>query len=154
MKPTEEQWKLIKDVALDRYCGVKFLIDGYAVKVQINRVSDLKLALYVSVDGKINAGWMDPRNSDYADIQKRFLKETKVPCIRSTAKNIRIFGKKYIKDINKKKTLIMYDVMWNSFKSLRRHLVSNNDSIVVTGPDFLVDMINKSQPETKKQVVS
>lgn len=64
-------------------------------------------------------------------------------CCPTTYKNVKKFGVRGLRDLQKRCTIVFYDITWNSFAQLIKHLQTHNKSIEVKGPEYLVEQLEK-----------
>jgi hypothetical protein len=144
MNYTKEQWEVIKKCATSMYSHVILQCDDYKVHINAVRVSELKLALMVHVNGEFKGIWMDPKKTEFTEIQTRFLRP-RFRLLRKTSNLVKLYGKRRINQMNRNLTVVCYDPTWTSFGSLKNHLLKNNKSVVVTGPESLLEELSPAK---------
>lgn len=149
MQVTDEIWNDIER----RLIGFPILntaylkIDGYHITMRLSRVKkSLTFQIFLIIDGEFNADWYSPTKTQHAEIQRRFLKKvlSHFSVIPMSLKNVKKYGKRFIKEFNTEHKSYYYEPFWPNFHSLKKHLFENNTSIeLVQEPytcDFLVDL--------------
>jgi len=124
---TKQEWKEVES-NMQPFGAARLKIDGYEISLAVHPVNKFKFAICIYVNGVIKGNYL----TEDCEERRRFMRESK-RCAYSGKHKKRMlkFGKKYLKewgvDINK--TYSIYFPWWNSFNSLKRHLVKNNKSI-------------------------
>lgn len=140
MQITKKEWiEQVEDQLffMPSLSRVTLICDGYRLTLKLFRVKKtLSFRIFTYINGSFNHEMMSEKNVQYADIQNRFLRKTKLNSsnIKMTKKNIRAFGKKRIEEHNNKYTAYLYDPSWLNFSSLYNHLIKNNKSVELTCP--------------------
>lgn len=124
---TKKEWDVFEEKLSDPYGGiVRLLVDGYEVSVIVVQEKPLHFSLALYVDGKIKSAW----SLNDCDIRRRFYRK----CSKKlySAAEIREFQK----ELGKRKAdklaagrFEYYTPYWNTAKSLKAHLIKNNQSI-------------------------
>lgn len=128
-KPTTEQWREIGQRLSVMYDTVYLDCDGFLVALTLRRVGEMRLAITVYVNGWFKAKWLGlASNQEPSEEGRRFFQERTASVYSGKTKNAirRAFGKK-----ESERKVSYRSGFWSSFNSLRRHLVTNNDSIVL-----------------------
>jgi hypothetical protein len=131
---TKEDWKTVEDNLKLFYTLVKLKCDGYNITLRLERLTQFKNGIAIYVNGKFEGKWL----IEDCEERRRFLRS--VNMFLYTQKQ-RANMKKISKGLRKKCGLPDPDVRstywtyyWNSFQSLKRHLIKNNTTIeLLTG---------------------
>ncbi len=124
---TKEDWDVFEEKLSNPYGGmVRLLVDGYEITVVVAQEKPLHFCLELYVDGKIKAEWL----TNDRDIRRRFFRK----CSKKlySAAEIREFRKELGKRQADKLAAERYECYtpyWNTAKSLKAHLIKNNQSI-------------------------
>lgn len=133
IKPTADEWKDIERRLGNMYDTVHLDCDGFLVALQLGRVQSLRLGISVHVNGWFKGVWLGVgRDNPPTEEGRRFYQERTASVYRGKQKIAirRAFGKK------KSEAKFSYRYpFWASAKSLRRHLVTNNESIRLLSHD-------------------
>lgn len=131
-QPSAEQWKKIEADVMRLYHPVYFDIDGYLVRLMLERVSKLRLGIVVYVDGQLDMNWLGLAGDEPTEIGRRFFQERTRSVYRGKDKRLakRVLGKKEAEKKNSHR-----HPWWESPVSLRRHLVANNGVIRLLDAD-------------------
>ncbi|MBQ3566798.1 MAG: hypothetical protein IJA12_06435 [Oscillospiraceae bacterium] len=123
---TAEDWKYCEEALSGYYGRVRLKVDDYDVTLAVVPTGKLKQEIAVYVNGEIRCEWF----LNDCDIRQRFYQEHK-KCF---------FSQKDLKKIKREKKEIRemllkgayhywYSPTWTSFRSLKSHLLKNNQSI-------------------------
>lgn len=124
---TKEDWDVFEKKLSDPYGGmVRLLVDGYEITVIVVQDKPLHFNLVLYVDGKFKTEWV----ANDCDIRRRFFRK----CSKKvySAAEIREFRKELGKrraDKIAAERFEYYTPCWNTAKSLKAHLIKNNQSI-------------------------
>lgn len=129
---TVEEWKSCEE-RLSGYWGVIHLkADEYNLTLAVVQTQKLKQEIVVYVDGKIKGEWI----GNDCEIRRRFFNKHK-KCIFPQTEMKKI--KKMRKEIREKALenayFYWYEPYWQSFRSLKSHLLKNNASIELVEND-------------------
>ena len=134
---TKEQWALVEASLRHPYGTVKLLVDGYNLRLQVQPVKPMRLAIAWYVDGSFKGAWLKKD----CDIGKRFA----CPHImylyspKEKARILKIFGKRgaarNFPKLDEKRIYLGW--AWASFRSLKRHLIANTQSISLQSDDAI-----------------
>ncbi len=127
-KNTEEQWKIVEEKLFGCFGMVKLLIDGYEVLLMIHRIGKMQLAIAVYINGQIKGEYLDKGSEESRRFY--FLKKRYVMSLKYRQKVKRL--SKRVREgliLHEDDVVTYYYPWWTSFKSLRRHLIKNNESI-------------------------
>lgn len=142
---TKDEWTKVEQKLTHLYSSVKLRCDGYNLTLCVVPNGPLKLAIAWYVDGEFKGVFLknDP------EIGKRFACPHVLHVYRPAQKT------KIIKDFGKRGAARLFPQLdathtyrswvWESFKSLKRHLIANNQSISLVGNDEL-DILTSEQP--------
>lgn len=121
---TADDWKNAEE-KLNRYYAVRLSIDNYDVTLRIVP-NGMRLEIAVYVNGCINGS--DIVND--TDIRRRFYqKHIKSILTAKDKKLMRGISKAKRKEIEENSKFSWYEPYWQSFRTLKRHLINNNKSI-------------------------
>ena len=124
---TKNDWETFEARLSDPYGGrVDLMIDGYKIAVVVARTKPLRFVLELYVDGHFDLKWL----TEDCEIRRRF-------CRKCSKK---LYSAAKIKEIQKEcgkrfaskcaaETYEYYMPVWNTAKSLKTHLIKNNQSI-------------------------
>lgn len=136
MMPTKEQWEEITKKLSGVYGTVYLLIDGYQVAIARRMIKKNQLCNVVFVNGEIKSEWgvtyrSNEKKPEIPEEVKRFWRPR---CHNVfTPKSVQPFVKKYGKRRAEKEGCFdkkyHFDPYWSGVVSLKRHLMSNNESI-------------------------
>lgn len=123
---TKEEWKQAEEDLKFLFKTVKLNCDGYELALSLQRLDTYRNVIVFYVNGVFNGKWL----LEDCEERRRFFRKEKRSLL--TAK-----GKAQFKKLSKKKQAewsdkFFYDVYtpyWTSFKSLKKHLTQNNESI-------------------------
>ncbi|TEB10024.1 hypothetical protein Pmgp_02719 [Pelotomaculum propionicicum] len=103
--------------------------DGYEVTLRLGRISQFKNAILVYINGEVRGEWLlkdcEERRRFFQPVKRSVLSRKTCSGLRKISKKLR--QKAGLPDPDAKYTY--YCPYWTSFKSLKRHLIKNNDSI-------------------------
>lgn len=124
---TPEQWKEIEKQLSCPGGVARLRIDGYDLQFEVRPVKPLRWVIVPFVNGHSRGAWLS-RNEDgeWHEEARRFL-PLKIRCL-FTAAQLAHAGKKLAKELRQKK-FEHRAFYWTSFAAMKRHLISNNDSI-------------------------
>lgn len=134
--PTDEQWQKAEINLLSPFGFVNMTCDQYTISVLVNQVEKLRMGLFVYVDGFIRGRWL----IEDCEERRRFMRPS-VSRLYSRAEAARFKalerslnrlkgGPPFTTDYDK--TLTLYYCHWNSFATLKRHLLAHNHNITIT----------------------
>lgn len=126
---TTQDWKEVEERLKSFYDAVELAIDQYKVNLVLERISQFKNVIMVYINGKIDWKW----SSEDCEERRRFFQ----PCTKSLVspkqkKSLSKISKRLRKEVGLLDPDVKYTFYrpyWTSFKSLKRHLTKNNDSI-------------------------
>lgn len=124
---TVAEWKQAETQTVRMFGGCKLLVDGYNLFIRMEPYDAYKNCIMIYLDGKPTYKW---RGED-CEIRRRFCCPVTSSAIR-TKKQRDAFKKMSKKDqaaIKERMRFTYYLPYWNSFASLKRHLIANNNSI-------------------------
>lgn len=122
---TKEEWESIERKL--RYPGatVFLQIDGYLIGLQVQTYK-MKMVIAVYADGHIKIEWA----ANDCEIRRRFYMCSKHSLLSASERKKLMKEKKAVREeIEKQCTYFSYSPYWTSFRSLKNHLIKNNDSI-------------------------
>lgn len=121
---TANDWKNVEE-KLNRYYSVQLSIDNYDVMLSII-THGMRLDIAVYVNGCIDGS--DIVND--TDIRRKFYQKHVTSVLTAKDKKLmRGISKAKRKEIEENSKFYWYEPYWQSFRSLKRHLVQNNTSI-------------------------
>ncbi|OYZ03461.1 MAG: hypothetical protein B7Y42_00340 [Polaromonas sp. 28-63-22] len=134
---TKEEWAAVEAGLRYPYDSVKLLVDGHNLTLQVQPDKPMKMVIAWYVDGAFKGAWLKADS----DIGKRFACPHAVHLYTPTQKaRIRKdYGKrgtaKYFPELDRKATYLGWT--WASFRSLKKHLIANNQSINIQPDDTI-----------------
>lgn len=125
---TSDDWKKVEEKLSYPLSNVKLKIDGYNVTIGHALEKPLKYCLVVYIDYVFKVEWA----LNDCDIRRRFCRRrTKSLLTAKEKKALKREKKAFREEIEKKMTCEWYEPYWNSFRSLKSHLIKNNQSIEI-----------------------
>ncbi len=126
-QPTKEQWAEIERRLGTLYDTVTLECDGYRVNCTLQRTEKMKLGITVYVNGWFKGAWLGAgKTREPSEEGRRFYPTHTRSIFRGDQKKAarRVLGKK-----RSEEKVTYQGATWASAKSLRRHLVANNEHI-------------------------
>ncbi len=121
-----QDWKDIEQRLKELYRSVKLVCDGYELTLVLQRIGQFHNAITVYIDGKIDGRWMiedcEQRRRFYCPKSKSFYSKKDMADIKKISKRM-------FKEMQAKNKFVYYAPYWTSFRSLKSHLIKNNESI-------------------------
>lgn len=133
VQPTAAEWTEIDERLKHFLEPVHLRIDGFEVWLELRQISQFRNAIFVYVNGYFKGKWF----VDDTEEAKRFFPLRRIN-LYSPAER-----KRLIKAVGKRQAERSFGLSkyreqrgwnWTSFRSLKRHLVENNDCIEVVHP--------------------
>lgn len=153
-KPTAEQWKQFEQRLGALYNPAYANCDGYLVLCTLERVERTQLGITVYVDGWLRGKWLlSNEDGEYPEQGRRFYQERSksVHPEKQRRKLEKIFGKREAKrrfSLDKKITWrVPY---WRSARSLRTHLIKQNQSIQLLSPEDYASQMAARRQQTEE----
>jgi hypothetical protein len=123
---TDEDWKYVENNLQHEWHTVTLLCDGYRLELALMRVTEMSLGICVYINGWWRGEWI----LNDCEERRRFMRPVvQSMCTGKIRKAMLKLPKKYQKKMEIDKTYTSYRSHWTSFKSLKRHLIKNNESI-------------------------
>lgn len=123
---TKEEWKKIEDRLSMPFSYVKLKIDGYDVTVETRQDKPLHYVLAVFINGIFKMDWC----FEDCEERRRFCSVYKKSLLSAKEKKrLKKERKAFREEIEKQTTVYIYYPHWNSFRSMKAHLIKNNRSI-------------------------
>jgi hypothetical protein len=121
-------WKEVEKRLGLQFHPVELMCDGYRLYLELQRVSNLRLAITFHINGWFRGKWM----IEDCEERRRFFPVSFRSIYGQKRKNWYKSWPKWMLrdlkiDLNEKHAV--YGVSWSSFTSLKRHLIKNNNSI-------------------------
>jgi hypothetical protein len=125
---TPEEWKQIEEKLKLTYNTVKLKVDDYVISIALRRITQFKNALVVYVNGQIKGEWCNKECEE----SRRFYRKVTHSVYSKKKKEVYMKLSKKLRndlsiDIDKKFSYYLPD--WTSFKSLKKQLIEQNNSI-------------------------
>lgn len=121
---TKEEWSRVRNALTMLNNPITLKIDGYEVTVALVRVSAMKNAIAIYVNGKFQGKWM----VEDCEERRRFIqKRTKSFFTPKKLKEMGIPKKEHRGYLKEKYEY--YQIHWTSFGGLKAHLIQNDESI-------------------------
>lgn len=122
---TNEDWAYVEESLKIPFKFVTLECDGYKLDLCLQRINTYKMAICFYVNGYLKCEWFND-----CEERRRFFKRAEKSILTPE-------GKKKFKKMSKKKQAELHDSYfyetyapyWTSFKSLKKHLIENNESI-------------------------
>lgn len=139
---TNEDWKETEAKLSVPFGRVKLNIDDYNVTIAtVPTKNPLKYELAVFIDGKFDYAWC----TEDCEIRRRFCSMHKKSLLSAKQRNkLKKERKAFREEVEKQMTVYIYYPYWNSFRSLRSHLIRNNTSI---------NLLEDVQSEIKEEIL-
>lgn len=123
---TVEEWKKVETELSSPFGYVKLKIDGYNVTIETLLVKPLHYKLFVYIDGKFKMKWC----IEDCEERRRFCFKSKKSLLTAQDnKKLKRESKAVREEVEKRMTIYTYYPMFNSFRTLKSHLIKNNVSI-------------------------
>ncbi|MEA4825057.1 MAG: hypothetical protein VB130_00250 [Clostridium sp.] len=125
---TKEEWVKVEKALQSLYSIVELKIDGYKVALKLERLDTYKNAIAVYINGEFKGKWL----IEECEERRRFLRKREKSLITpKQRKDLNKLPKKFRKEHEEwfNRSYVYYEPWWNSFNSLKRHLISENESI-------------------------
>lgn len=123
MDITNEQWKEIERQVVTLGQTVTLAIDGFKVKMMMTPIDRYHNGIALFVIGTLNG----PKTLTTAEKRRRFWQPHRKSVLPTTP--MPGYKKAAWKKYRDEHSYTVYYPYWTSFRSMRRHLVTNNDSI-------------------------
>lgn len=124
---TKEEWESIECKLCFPGEGVHLKVDGYDITLRV-LMDKMKLVIAVYVNGSIKAEWI----MEDGDIRRRFYQRRKHSLLTAAdKKKLAKECKSVQKAVKERAAYYSFTPYWASFRSLKRHLVKNNESIEI-----------------------
>ncbi|WP_041720240.1 hypothetical protein [Alkaliphilus metalliredigens] len=122
-----EEWKKVEVKLESFYTSVKLDCDGYEVTLKLERMGQFKNVIAVYVNGSIKGKWY----LEDCEERRRFFKPTTRSMFSQKDKKeaYKKLSKKLLKEMEERFKYTTYQPYWTSFKSLKSHLIKNNNVI-------------------------
>jgi len=131
---TRDEWNQVEQQLRRQFDPVYLDVDGYLVRLMLQRVGEMKLGISVYVDGLFQPKELmrDDETGAWPEISRRFyqLRERRMYSPKKVREFERKYGKKWARQFGLYKTYQYRMPYWQSAKSLRRHFVRENREIV------------------------
>ncbi|MFW5435227.1 hypothetical protein [Paenibacillus apiarius] len=125
---TTEDWKTVEKNLRHLHYPVELNCDGYPVTLVLERVTPFKNGIAVYIDGTVKSSWL----IDDCEERRRFMRPiTKSLFTKKQLESAKKISKKYYKEAVAQK-YTCHDHRWYSFRSLKSHLIKNNEVIEIT----------------------
>ena len=127
---TPQDWKDIEEKLKSFYEQVNLVCDGYRLTLKLERISQFKNAIVPYVNGKLDLKWLteesEERRRFYKPVQSSvYSKQQKAAVKKMSKKRRKEMG---LPDSDEKR-VAYYMPYWQSFRSLKNHLIKNNQVV-------------------------
>lgn len=123
---TADDWKKVETELSSPFGYVKLKIDGYNVSIGCIQDKPLHYVLAVYIDGKFKMKWC----LEDCEERRRFcFKHKKSLLTAQQKKKLKRESKAVREEVEKRMTVYTYYPFFNSFRTLKSHLIKNNTSI-------------------------
>lgn len=123
---TLEEWKKVETELSSPFGYVKLKIDGYNVTIATRPDKPLHYALVVYIDGQFKIKWC----LEDCEERRRFCFKSKKSLLTAQdKKKLKRESKAVREEVEKRMTIYTYYPIFNSFRTLKSHLIKNNVSI-------------------------
>jgi len=124
-----EAWQRAEAELESPFGAVDLRCDDYRVSLRVAKLSARKFTIALYIDGWFKGEWL------FRDCEerRRFLRPVKVSRYGASLvkKMTKVIGKRRAQSEYGEKITVFY-ANWDSFGALKRHLLRNNDSVVIT----------------------
>ena len=131
MQPTKDQWKRIEEALSGAYGSVDLDVDGYALRLEVRRTGTLRYEILPFVNGWNKGEWIsndcEERRRFLRPVTRRLYSPAKVA--EMTRRLTKRAATEFIERFKLDASHTYYLLSWPSMRSLRRHLVKNNERI-------------------------
>lgn len=123
---TVEEWKKVETELSSPFGYVKLKIDGYNVTIETLPDRPLHYALVVYIDGEFKMKWC----IEDCEERRRFCFKSKKSLLTAQdKKKLKRERKAVREEVERRMTIYAYYPIFNSFRTLKSHLIKNNTSI-------------------------
>lgn len=123
---TAEEWKTCEEHLSGYYGKADLKVDEYNLTLIVVPRKKLQQEIMVYIDGKFKVEWL----TDDCEIRRRFYnKHKKCLCSQAEMKKIKRMRKVQRENVLENAYCYWYEPCWQSFRSLKTHLIKNNSSI-------------------------
>lgn len=123
---TPQDWKEIEKRLQYLYSLVKLKCDGYEVTLTLARISQMKNAIVVYINGEIRGKWL----AEDCEERRRFFRPVTKSIVSPKQKaGWKKLSKKTRQELEARTRYTCYYSYWTSFSALKRHLIKNNNTI-------------------------
>lgn len=123
---TAEEWKICEEYLSGCYGIVHLKADEYNLTLAVVQAKKLRQEIVIYVDGEFRVEWI----INDCEIRRRFCnKHKKLLYSQSEMKKIMKMRKELRERVLERAYYYWYEPCWQSFRSLKSHLIKNNDSI-------------------------
>ena len=143
MKLTDKHWKILTQI-LTPPRSIQLHIDCYPVivsAVSLKNPLNGHLTVIVNHPKYRTWNWLWEKSDECENMRMRFCRPRQKSCVRATKSNVKKYGKRFLESFKKATMITVYDPNWPSLSSLKRHLIKNNKSIELTGPDWVLKLM-------------
>lgn len=126
-KITADDWKQIEEILKSFFKSVKLNCDGYEITLVLRQLTTFSNAIVVYVNGKFEFQWL----MEDCEERRRFCCPSTRSILNKESKKAwsKLLTKKEMKEKEKNSMYTNYRSYWTSFRSLKRHLIANNEVI-------------------------
>lgn len=125
---TDKDWEYVEKELNSFFNQVYLKCDEYDLTLTLERICQFKNAIMFYVDGSFKGKWL----LDDCEERKRFCRKGQNSIYSPKQKSeLKKMGKRFLKErgIDLTKKIDYYSNSWNSFNSLKQHLIKNNTNI-------------------------
>lgn len=131
-KLSTQDWKDIEEKLKSFYSPVTLMCDNFEITLVLERISIYRNAIAVYVNGEIRGKWFledcEERRRFYRASERSLLSKKE----RDNFKKL-LRTKKEKKEYEERMKFTTYSSHWTSFRSLKKHLIDNNEVIELVG---------------------
>lgn len=125
---TKDEWDQVEKAVESQFCVTNLTVDGYSLKLILERIGRYELGIAVYIDGEIRGEWImkdcEERRRFYRRSTRSVLNKKEKDMLKKMSKKRRDeFAKEY------NTTYDVYYPYWQSFRALKKHLIDNNNDI-------------------------
>lgn len=132
---TKDEWDRVQKSVEGCAGRARLEIDGYMVDLFLLSVSPYKKEIAVYINSAIRVDWALGKTEESKDICRRFYFPHKTCLVRKPKRKLSKKEQAIWNEEKEKYTYVSYFPYWNSFRSLKQHLIKNNENIKIMEVD-------------------
>ncbi len=124
----DADWKHVEETLAILYHPVELDCDGYRLRLELVRIGKMELGICFHVNGSFQGAWVREDCEERRRFFRPIVRPAYTGAFRKSLGKLRKATRKEL-GVDLEKTFTYYAMHWTSFKSLKRHLVKNNQNI-------------------------